>query len=174
MDQRQLPEDFKEFIRFFNKNEVCYLLVGGWATGLYGHPRATKDIGFLVATDDENLEKLKSALSDFGAPSLDLEPFKENGSVYRMGRHSVLRMAERNIQASEVEDVLLRGRVIREYPEDKPLPSFLAIGMTANSPVHVVYSRLGTGDDVEYFVITVYKPDLAEWDATFTSRRHKS
>jgi hypothetical protein len=33
MDQRQLPEDFKDFINFLNDNDVCYLLVGGWAEG---------------------------------------------------------------------------------------------------------------------------------------------
>ena len=25
MDQRQLPEDFKDFINFLNGNDVCYL-----------------------------------------------------------------------------------------------------------------------------------------------------
>lgn len=49
MDQRQLPEDFKDFINFLNDNDVCYLLVGGWAVGIYGYPRATKDIDFLIA-----------------------------------------------------------------------------------------------------------------------------
>ena len=44
MEKRQLPEDFKEFIQCLNSNNVKYLLVGGWAVGLYGHPRATKDI----------------------------------------------------------------------------------------------------------------------------------
>jgi hypothetical protein len=48
MDRRQLPEDFKEFIIFINKNEVQYLLVGGWAVGFYGTPRATKAIDFLL------------------------------------------------------------------------------------------------------------------------------
>ena len=112
MDQRQLPEDFKEFIRFFNKNEVCYLLVGGWATGLYGHPRATKDIGFLVATDDENLEKLKCALSDFVAPSLDLEPFKENGSVYRVGRSPIQIDSINHADGIDIRDCLTRRKVI--------------------------------------------------------------
>jgi hypothetical protein len=28
MDQRQLPEDFKDFINFLNVNNVRYLLVG--------------------------------------------------------------------------------------------------------------------------------------------------
>jgi len=27
-----------------NSNNVKYLLIGGWAVGLHGHPRATKDI----------------------------------------------------------------------------------------------------------------------------------
>ncbi len=46
--------------------------------------------------------------------------------------------------------------------------------MTASEPLHVVYSKQGEGDDVEYFVITVYRPDRAEWDDMFTSRRHQS
>lgn len=85
MGQKQLPEDFKDFIKFLNSNNVCYLLVGGWAIGIYGNPRATKDIDFLVAMDDENLEKLKIALIEFGAPPIDLGQFKEKGQVIRMG-----------------------------------------------------------------------------------------
>ena len=37
MGQRPLPEDFKDFINFLNANNVRYLLVGGWAVGLYGN-----------------------------------------------------------------------------------------------------------------------------------------
>ena len=40
MDRRQLPEDFKKFINSLNCNNVSYLLVGGWAVGIYGYPRA--------------------------------------------------------------------------------------------------------------------------------------
>jgi hypothetical protein len=59
MDRKQLLEDFKDFINFLNTNEVHYLLIGGWAVGLYGNPRATKDIDFLISIDDNNLKKLK-------------------------------------------------------------------------------------------------------------------
>ena len=31
MEQRQLPDDFKDFIQCLNSNEVRYLLVGGHA-----------------------------------------------------------------------------------------------------------------------------------------------
>ena len=62
MGLKQLPADFKEFIQFLNDHSVHYLLLGGWAVGLYGNPRATKDIDFLIATDDNNIRKLQQAL----------------------------------------------------------------------------------------------------------------
>ena len=85
MDQKQLPDDFKDFIQCLNSNDVRYLLVGGWAVGMYGNPRATKDIDFLVANDSDNLTKLQKALLAFGSPPVDLERFKEKGRVIRVG-----------------------------------------------------------------------------------------
>ena len=38
-----LPPDFKEFLQLLNTNQVEYLLVGGYAVGYYGYPRATGD-----------------------------------------------------------------------------------------------------------------------------------
>jgi hypothetical protein len=40
----ELPKDFKEFLKLFNEKNVKYLLVGGYAVGYYGYPRATNDI----------------------------------------------------------------------------------------------------------------------------------
>ena len=85
MEKRQLPEDFKEFIQCLNSNNVKYLLVGGWAVGLYGHPRATKDIDFLIFKDKSNLEKLEKALNDFGAPPVDIDYLSEKGNIIRIG-----------------------------------------------------------------------------------------
>jgi hypothetical protein len=89
MAQRQLPEDFKDFIRFLNEHNVRYLLLGGWAVGIYGNPRATKDIDFLIAVDNENIKKLQMALRKFGAPTVDDKVFQEKGNVFRMGRSPV-------------------------------------------------------------------------------------
>ncbi|MBD3421988.1 MAG: hypothetical protein GF398_17895 [Chitinivibrionales bacterium] len=85
MAPRQLPEDFKEFVKFLNSNEVKYLLLGGWAVGLYGNPRATKDIDFIIAVDDENVARIIKALSDFGGPTSEAIHLKKPGSVFRMG-----------------------------------------------------------------------------------------
>lgn len=89
MAKRQLPDDFKDFIRCLNSNNVCYLLVGGWAVGMYGHPRATKDIDFLIAIDDDNLERLQKAMLEFGMPPVDINRFKEKGFVIRIGSSPV-------------------------------------------------------------------------------------
>ena len=62
MAKKQLPVDFKEFIQCLNKHEVKYLLLGGWAVGIYGQPRATKDIDFLVSKDDDNGHASKQRL----------------------------------------------------------------------------------------------------------------
>ena len=82
---KPLPTDFKDLIHCFNSNNVRYLLVGGWAVGVHGSPRATKDIDFLVAADDDNLANLQKALLAFNSPPIDMESFKEKGSVIRMG-----------------------------------------------------------------------------------------
>lgn len=36
-----LNKDFKEFIASLNDNDVDYLVVGGYAVALHGHPRYT-------------------------------------------------------------------------------------------------------------------------------------
>jgi predicted nucleotidyltransferase len=65
---------------------VEYLLVGGWAVSIYGNPRLTKDIDFLISIKDENIEKFKKALEEFGAPPIDIEGFKKDkDSFIRIG-----------------------------------------------------------------------------------------
>jgi hypothetical protein len=89
MARRPLPDDFKEFIDFLNANSVKYLLVGGWAVGIHGYPRATKDIDFLIAVDRGNLQKLRKAFYQFGAPTIEMAHFKVPGNFFRMGRSPV-------------------------------------------------------------------------------------
>jgi hypothetical protein len=87
MAQKPLPEDFRDFIESLNSNKVEYILIGGWAVGLYGNPRTTKDIDFLVECSSRNIKRLQKALYKFGAPPVDEDHFKTPGNVYRMGRH---------------------------------------------------------------------------------------
>ncbi len=82
-----LPPDFKEFLKLLNSHSVEYLLVGGYAVGYYGYPRATADIDIWVARSPQNAEKLVAVLKEFSfnVPELTPELFLEENQVIRMG-----------------------------------------------------------------------------------------
>ena len=83
-----LHPDFREFIQLLNDHSVRYLVVGGYAVALHGHPRYTKDLDVWVEADSENIERLLSALKAFGFGSLDLnvDDFLEPDTVVQLGR----------------------------------------------------------------------------------------
>ena len=91
MDELQLPRDFSDFLRLLNSARVEYLLVGGYAVGLHGYPRATGDMDILVAADPENAEKVVRVLLDFGfsPDTINQEMFEKQRQVVRMGRPPV-------------------------------------------------------------------------------------
>ncbi|MGK0618088.1 nucleotidyltransferase [Meiothermus cerbereus] len=82
-----LTPDFREFLRFLNENRVRYLLVGGYAVGLHGYPRYTKDLDIWVEASQENAERVIKAIEDFGFASLELTPqdFLEPGVFIQIG-----------------------------------------------------------------------------------------
>lgn len=67
-----LNQDFREFIQSLNDNGVRYLIVGGYAVALHGHPRYTKDIDVWIEMSAENAARMVAALEQFGFGSLGL------------------------------------------------------------------------------------------------------
>lgn len=55
---------FNKVLSAFEKYEVDYILIGGYAVALYGIPRATNDIDIFVKPEEENFIKLRKALND--------------------------------------------------------------------------------------------------------------
>jgi hypothetical protein len=82
-----LPPDFKEFLKLLKELEVRYLLIGGYAVGFHGYPRATDDMDIWVAIHPENAQKLVSVLKSFGfdQPELIAEIFLQEQKIIRMG-----------------------------------------------------------------------------------------
>jgi len=82
-----LPPDFREFFRWLNQHEVEYLLVGGYAVGYHGYPRATMDIDVWIAPTTENAQRVVAALESFGFGSEVLVPelFLQRDKIFRMG-----------------------------------------------------------------------------------------
>ena len=87
MAKMQLPEDFRDFFRFLNDSGVEYLLIGGWAVGFHGYPRATADMDVWVACDPENAKRIIQALKLFGFTHDEATEslFTRPGFVVRMG-----------------------------------------------------------------------------------------
>lgn len=84
---------------------------------------------------------------------------KTQKGEYRFSDHAVKRMISRSIARSEVEDVITRGEVIEEYPDDKYSPSCLIYGRTKKGRnLHVQASLPPT-----VIIITVYEPKSSEW-----------
>lgn len=83
----ELPDDFKEFLRLLNSHQVEYLLVGGYAVGYYGYPRATGDMDIWVALAPQNAQRLTQVLNDFGfgGTGVSEEIFLAENKVIRMG-----------------------------------------------------------------------------------------
>lgn len=82
-----LPPDFKDFLRLLNENHVEYLLIGGYAVGYYGYPRATGDMDVWIAVNAVNARNIIQALQQFGFPASHLseELFLSQDRVLRIG-----------------------------------------------------------------------------------------
>ena len=83
----QLPPDFKEFLKLLNSHQVEYLLIGGYAVGYHGYPRATGNMDLWVAIRQNNAEKLVAVLGEFGfnPPQLSADLFLQENQIIRMG-----------------------------------------------------------------------------------------
>lgn len=80
-------------------------------------------------------------------------------SHYRFSDHAVKRMIKRNINRKEIEESILHGEIIEEYPEDKYSASCLIYGKTVEGKnLHIQLSLPPV-----VVIITVYEPDINEW-----------
>ena len=82
-----LNKDYKEMLQILLNNKVRFLVVGAYAMGAYGYPRATGDIDIWVEASSENSEKIHQSLSEFGAPLSEVTKttFCEEGIVFQIG-----------------------------------------------------------------------------------------
>lgn len=86
-------QDFRDFIDALNKNQVRYLLVGGYAVILHGHSRTTGDLDIWVDCTKENYKKIVNAFHFFGLSVFDMTEEKflntKEHDVFRFGRNPV-------------------------------------------------------------------------------------
>ena len=76
--------------------------------------------------------------------------------------HAIKRIRERKIKMAEVISYIKYGKIIEDYPDDKPLNSCLSYRY-----FHIVVSSDGN----EVCIITAYIPNPEEWDNNFELRK---
>jgi len=83
----RLPKDFKDFLQLLNVHDVRYLLIGGYAVGYHGYPRATADIDIWIEPEKHTAEKMVHVLSDFGFDrnEISVEIFLQRDKIIRLG-----------------------------------------------------------------------------------------
>ena len=83
-------------------------------------------------------------------------------------KHAKERLVERNIAIADIINGINTGEIIKQYEDDKPLPSCLILGISVNNDyIHIVVSH-----DEEYiYLITAYFPDPGKWEKDFKTRK---
>ena len=116
-----LNSDYKDMLQALLDNKVKFLLVGAYAMGVHGYPRATGDIDIWVEPSADNSGRVYRSLVAFGAPlhEIDEATFTKPGIVFQIGvtprRIDIITAisgvrfdeAYQNCQIVEIEELLI-------------------------------------------------------------------
>ena len=82
-----LNEDYKDILSALSEEKVEFIIVGAYALGVHGLPRATGDIDIFVRPGRDNSIRLYNALIRFGAPmdEISRDDFQEEDVVFQIG-----------------------------------------------------------------------------------------
>lgn len=85
-------------------------------------------------------------------------------------KHARKRLTERRIQVDDIISAIDTGEIIKEYIDDKPLPSCLILGKAVSRKmIHVVVSK----DEEFIYLITAYFPDKEQWEEDLRTRKER-
>ena len=87
-EERGVNEDFLDLLSSFVRADVRFLVVGGYAVGVHGHPRATKDLDLWIQSSVANARRVLRALREFGAPlgELCVQDLSTPDKGFKMGQ----------------------------------------------------------------------------------------
>lgn len=87
-----LHKDFADLCSLLNVNGVDFLIIGGYAVAFHGAPRFTGDLDVLIRPDIEQINRLLSALREFGFPTHDV------AASYLLEREKILQLGRAPVQ----------------------------------------------------------------------------
>ena len=87
---------------------------------------------------------------------------------YLVRFHAHVKMREREILVSEALRVIQDGEIVEFYPDARPYPSCLILGIVDSKPIHVVCALSPEGIG---FLVTAYIPSIEEWESDYRRRK---
>lgn len=139
MEKRQLPPDFREFLKLLDAHGVEYLLIGGYAVSYHGYPRSTYDMDLWIGIGRENAEQMSRVMMKFGFGEGEVSPeiFLREDCLIRMGVPPVRLKLLTSISGVEF-DACYRNRTIDEFEispqSDLPIVDDLAVRSSHHRP----------------------------------------
>lgn len=88
---------------------------------------------------------------------------------YQWRKHTLVRLAQREISQETILEVVKKGEIIEDYPEDEPFPSCLVLGWVQGRPYHVVIALDFEG--LMAYIVTAYEPSPDKFRPDFKTRR---
>jgi hypothetical protein len=82
-----VSQDYHDLLLAFTEANVRFLVIGAYALGVHGVPRATGDLDLWVDPSPQNATLVYGALRKFGAPLQDLKEvdLTSPGLIYQVG-----------------------------------------------------------------------------------------
>jgi predicted nucleotidyltransferase len=111
-------QDFRDFLRALNEEDVRYILVGGYSVILHGYSRTTGDMDIWVERSVENYELIKNAFQRFGMPVFDMTEMNflehPNWDVFTFGNPPVAIDLMIKVTGLNFEEVYERSVIFEE------------------------------------------------------------
>ncbi len=147
-----LNEDYKEMLQLLLEEQVDFMIVGAYALGTHGYPRATGDIDIWVKPNKTNSKKLYKALARFGAPldQIQIDEFATEGIVFQIG------VIPRRIDIITKID----GVTYEEADEDKIIVEIEGLRIPVISLEKLIKNKMATGrerDELDIKILTKKK-----------------
>ena len=144
-----LNEDYKEMLQLLLEEQVDFIIVGAYALGAHGYPRATGDIDIWVKPNNTNSRKLYKALARFGAPleQIEIDDFSMEGITFQIG------LIPRRIDIITKID----GVTYEEADEDKITVEVEGLMLPVISLEKLIKNKMATGREKDELDIKTLK-----------------
>ncbi len=144
-----LNKDYKEMLQILLEGQADFIIVGAYALGAHGYPRATGDIDIWVKPDETNSKKVYNALARFGAPLEEIKnnDFATEGIIFQVG------VIPRRIDIITKID----GVTYEEADEDKIIIEVEGLKLPIISLDKLIKNKTSTGRDKDELDVKMIK-----------------